>query len=141
MSRSAPPIIPRAALAALLWLALAAWAATILWLSSLSPQSLPSAAFVAWDKLNHFIAFAAGGWLAASALRLSWPQRQAPVLVLLAVVLVSAFGACDEALQLLTPGRSGADTFDWIADLLGAIFGASLTLITHARIQRLISRP
>lgn len=141
MHRPSSFIPPRTAVAAFLWIALAAWSATILWLSSLSPESLPSSAFVMWDKLNHFIAFAAGGWIAASALRMTWPQRPAPVILLLAVMLVSAFGAMDEALQLFTPGRSGGDAFDWIADLLGAIFGVSLTLITHARIQRLVSRP
>lgn len=141
MHRPSSLIIPRVALAALLWLALVAWGASILWLSSLTPEALPAAAFVMWDKFNHFIAFAAGGWIAASALRVSWPQRPVPILLLLAVVLVSAFGAMDEALQLFTPGRSGADTFDWIADLLGAIFGVSLTLFTHARIQRFVSRP
>ena len=132
--------IPRNALVALLWLALVVWGSTILWLSSLSPESLPSSAFAMWDKSNHFIAFSAGGWIAASALRMSWPQRPAAVFLLLAVVLVSAFGALDEALQVFTPGRSGGDMFDWIADLFGAIFGASLTLLTHARLQSLVTR-
>ena len=57
----------RATLAGLFWFALACWAATMLWLSSLTAQELPDAAFLAWDKINHFLAYAVGGWLAAGA--------------------------------------------------------------------------
>ena len=116
----------RTALTLVLWLALLAWAATILWFSSLTPDDLPRAAFVTWDKLNHLAAFAVGGWLAASALRSTWPDGAVRGLLVSAVVLVAAFGAFDEAVQTFTPGRSGGDIFDWIADLLGAILGASL---------------
>ena len=34
------------------WIALLCWAGGILWLSSLTPQELPAAAFIAWDKVN-----------------------------------------------------------------------------------------
>jgi len=124
----------------MLWLALLAWAATILFISSLTPESLPRAAFVTWDKLNHLAAFAAGGWLAASALRSTWPERPVRGLLVSAVLLVALFGAFDEALQTFTPGRSGGDIFDWIADLLGAMLGTLLNLLTHARLQRLVTR-
>lgn len=133
--------MPRPLLSAALWLALLVWAGGILWLSSLSPAELPSAAFLAWDKFNHFIAFAVGGWLAASALRTSRPSlRPAPAL-LLAVAVVAAFGAFDESLQLFTPGRTGADLYDWIADFLGAVAGALFSFFTHARLERLVPRP
>lgn len=132
--------VPRALLAATLWGALGIWAIAVLWLSSLSPPELPSAAFLAWDKLNHFLAFAAGGWLAASALRISIPCRGNGGLLLAAALIVATFGAFDEMFQLLSPGRSGADLYDWIADLLGASFGAFFSLITHGILERLVAR-
>lgn len=131
----------RRALSVLLWLGFVGWGAGILWLSSLTPAQLPSAAFLTWDKLNHFIAFAAGGWLAATALRTSRPDAGVRSMLTAAIVLVAAFGALDEALQLFTPGRTGADVYDWIADFLGAVAGALLTLLTHARLDRLVPRP
>jgi VanZ family protein len=142
----APPAVfgsrmPRRFLSAALWLALLVWGAGILWLSSLTPEKLPSAAFLTWDKLNHFIAFAIGGWLAAAALRLSRPKLSPAQALLLAVAAVAAFGAFDEARQTFTPGRTGGDLYDWIADFLGAIAGALLALTTHARLERLVPRP
>ena len=120
----------------LLWAALICWALLILWLSSLTPRELPEAAFMFWDKVNHFLAFTLGGWLAASALRASRPRSGVVGALVGAVVLIGAFGALDEMLQTLTPGRSGADLSDWIADVLGAAAGALLTLTARARTPR-----
>lgn len=89
-----------------------------------------------WDKANHFLAFTLGGWLAAAALRLSRPASPTPVALIAAVVLIAAFGVVDETVQEYTPGRSGGDLYDWIADALGATAGALLTLPTLRRISR-----
>ena len=131
----------RRTLASLLWLALLCWACGILLLSSLTPQELPEAAFLFWDKANHFLAYALGGWLAASALRVSRPAARIAAAAILAVIAVAAFGALDELLQTFTPGRSGGDIFDWTADLLGAVAGAVVSLLTHGRLERLLRRP
>lgn len=128
--------MPRRQLASVLWGALFCWVCAILWLSSLSPDELPDAAFAFWDKLNHFAAFALGGWLAAAALTLSRPQAGPAANVILAVILIAVFGAVDEALQTLTPGRTGGDLDDWAADALGATAGALLTLPTLSRLHR-----
>jgi VanZ family protein len=133
--------MPRRAACVVLWLTLTHWAGGILWLSSLTPQELPESAFIFSDKFNHFVAFAVGGWLAASALRLSRPQLAPMGCILLAVLLVAAFGAFDESLQKFTPGRTGGDLYDWIADFLGAVAGALLSLSTHARLERFVTRP
>ena len=132
--------MPRPALAITFWLAVLGWAGGVLWLSSLSPNELPRTAFLTWDKFNHFIAFAVGGWLTASALRLSRPATPVAGRLVLAIILVAAFGAFDEFVQLFTPGRTGADLYDWIADFLGAIAGALSTLTTHARLERFVAR-
>lgn len=120
----------RQTLARVLWAALGCWAVAILGLSALTPGELPEAAFLFWDKVNHFAAYAVGGWLAAAALRASRPSVGAAVRIVLAVGLIAVFGAADEAFQTLTPGRSGADLDDWIADVLGATAGALLTAVT-----------
>ena len=133
--------MPRRIIAVLLWLALLVWGASVLWLSSLTRQELPEAAFLLSDKFNHFVAFAVGGWLAASALRISRRQGRATRQILLAILLIAAFGAFDEMLQTYAPGRQGGDLYDWIADFLGAIAGALLTLVTHARLERFVTRP
>lgn len=118
----------------MLWGTWFCWAGAILWLSSLSPNELPDAAFAFWDKLNHFVAFALGGWLAAAALRVSRPHASPAAGVILAVILVAVFGVVDEALQTLTPGRAGGELDDWVADALGATVGALLTLPTLSRL-------
>ena len=61
--------------------------------------------------------------------------------ILMAICLLAAFGASDELLQKFTPGRSGGDLYDWIADFLGAITGALLNLTTHARLERFLASP
>lgn len=113
------------------WLALFCWAATILWLSWLPPQELPDAAFLAWDKINHILAYALGGWLAASALRLSRPSASAVSRIIGAVILIAVFGVLDEAFQTSTPGRTGGSLSDWVADVFGAVVGALASVPTH----------
>lgn len=120
--------------------ALLAWACAIVLLSSLSPDELPDVAFVLWDKINHVIAFAIGGWLAASSLGLARPGDPPVGRIVLAVIAVAAFGAVDEGIQTFTPGRSGADLTDWIADVIGAAAGAVLSVATAARLERLVGR-
>ena len=119
----------------LIWAALVCWACVILWLSSLRPDELPEAAFLFWDKVNHFVAYAVGGWLAASALRVSRPRTGRTTVLILAVLLIATFGVLDEALQTLIPGRTGGAADDWMADVLGAAVGALLSLRRTPRRQ------
>jgi len=119
----------------ILWISLGMWSITILWLSSLSPQDLPEAAFLFWDKLNHFIAYAIGGWLASAAVRVSRPRTGVAGAIVIGTAMIAAFGILDEAFQTLTPGRSGGDVDDWIADVLGASTGALLTVPTLRRLK------
>lgn len=120
-------------LAAVLWLSLLCWAGVILWLSSLTPRELPEAAFLLWDKINHFLAYVLGGWLAARALRVSRPRTAKAANIITAVAVIAVFGAVDEWVQEFTPGRSGGDVYDWIADVLGATVGAVLSAATERR--------
>jgi VanZ family protein len=132
--------MPRRTFAGILWFALLCWACGVLWLSSLTPMELPDVAFLVSDKINHLAVFAVGGWLAASALRVSRPMAAVAGRIVLAVVIIATFGALDESLQLFIPGRMGGDIYDWIADVLGGVAGALLSLATHQRLERLLSQ-
>ena len=103
----------------------------MLWLSSLTAQELPDAAFLAWDKINHFLAYAIGGWLAAGALRLSRPSMPVATRIIGAIVIIAIFGVIDEGLQTFTPGRTGGSLGDWGADVLGAAAGALASTLTR----------
>jgi VanZ family protein len=50
----------------------------------------------------------------------------AMILVATPILLFALIGALDEYHQTFTPGRSGNDPFDWLADLLGAAAGTFL---------------
>lgn len=118
------------------WLAVAAWTATIFWCSSQSGAELERLDVLdLWDKAAHFLAFALGGVPMVLALRWSfdWPRQK---VLIVSIIALAAYGALDELHQLFTPGRSGGDLADWIADALGAAAGSLATLTIHARTQR-----
>jgi VanZ family protein len=83
-----------------------------------------------FDKGCHAGAFLVGGFCLSRAVRRSG-VRSEWVVFALALVLASLFGASDEWHQLSTPGRSGADFFDWLADTAGAILGALASRFFH----------
>jgi VanZ family protein len=105
------------------WLGVVGWAGVIFYLSTMTGKEVEQALpFAIWDKALHFLAFAAGGFLIAAALRVSfgWGWR---VIVPITLALVSLYGASDEWHQQFTPGRSALDVGDWSADTLGGIGG------------------
>lgn len=114
------------------WFGFACWAAGIFWLSSLNGAQLdpviPAIRFS--DKICHAIAFGIGAVLLAAALRetKSWSWKK---LLSTAIAAISFYGMTDEIHQLWTPGRSGADVFDWLADTAGATLGAFIVPLIH----------
>ncbi|HEX8312000.1 MAG TPA: VanZ family protein, partial [Chthoniobacteraceae bacterium] len=117
------------------WFAVITWVVTICVLSSMSGQDINKMAPAFWDKGAHFIAFAAGAVALTTALRLTteWSWRR---VILVAIIALSAFGAADEYHQRFTPGRTGADVQDWMADALGAAAGAIATYLIYGRFSR-----
>jgi VanZ family protein len=97
-------------------------AATIVAESSRRMPEIPGS-FPGFDKVVHFAVY---GLLATLTLRAPkiWRHRWRAVL---AVALVSFFGATDEWHQLFTPGRS-CDILDWLADTAGAALAVALYL-------------
>jgi VanZ family protein len=115
------------------WFAVLLWAATIYWFSSRTgPEIQQMNVFELWDKAAHFIAFFGGAVPTVCALRWTFGWSPKKVLIVSAITL-SCYGAADEFHQLYTPGRSGADFSDWLADTLGAIAGTYATVSAYAR--------
>lgn len=111
--------------ARLAWSAFIAWAILICFLPSLTPDDLrivPSR-LLAMDKLVHAIAYSVGGTCLAFALGKTIRVRSL-WLFLAIVVGIGLFGATDELHQPFTPGRSGADFYDWLADMVGGSVAA-----------------
>jgi VanZ family protein len=109
------------------------FAATIVVESSQSGVGVPGGIWQA-DKIVHFLVFGLLATVTLRALRIESPRSRAVV----AVLLVSLFGASDELHQYFTPGRS-CDVFDWVADTLGASLAVSLYLFWPAW-RRLLER-
>lgn len=73
------------------------------------------------DKLKHFAGYAVLGilvWRSLGSGISKWRR------LLLAVIISGAYGATDEFHQRFVQGRS-CDVFDWIADVTGALLGAT----------------
>lgn len=84
------------------------------------------------DKVAHFGYFLAGGFLFAG-----WMLNRRPAapnwrkIILLSVCVMACIGAIDEWHQCYTPHRSGADPWDWLADVLGGAAGAFMLKTLH----------
>lgn len=111
------------------------WAGLLWILSSQSSIKTPDP-FPHFDKVQHFLYFAGGGFLAAGTLFRLKPDPQRNRLRLFGAVLITALvGAIDEWHQLSTPGRIGGDLGDWLADLTGGTAGALLLSRIHPRLR------
>jgi VanZ family protein len=117
------------------WLGVTAWAALVIWLSSTPGGYFPRTELPAADKIVHMGLYLVGAFLTAGSLALTfrWSRKRT---VAVSVLLISAFGLLDEIHQLSTPGRSGGDVGDWIADTAGAIGGVLLLCACQGWIKR-----
>ena len=112
------------------WWPPAAWAATILTITSIPNPDLGRVGAIlppGADKLVHAALYAVLGWLAWRAARPASGRRRNAARVLLAIVALAAF---DEWHQQFIPGRS-MDVLDWAADGIGASSGllAAMTFL------------
>ncbi|MDR0760827.1 MAG: VanZ family protein [Treponema sp.] len=95
----------------------------IWFLSSQSTLPRPKG-ILGFDKLQHLVAYLAlaaamGGWISSAF----WQSRRF-LAFFVVVVLASVYGVMDEIHQYFTPGRD-CNVWDWVADTLGAVFGAA----------------
>ena len=88
------------------------------------------------DKIQHFGYFFGGsGLLTAALFRLKPDQPAWGKIILTVVILLACVGWLDEWHQTFTPGRSGNDVYDWLADVLGALGGALTFKAVHLRLK------
>lgn len=116
------------------WIALLLWCAVMLTASSFSIAAPAAPAFEIphLDKVFHFCYFTIGGFILANAILLRRPPFTSIWMkFVLPIVLMSLLGALDEFRQSFTPGRSGNDLGDWIADTLGGLCGVMIANVVH----------
>ena len=124
------------------WLtSLILWAATLYTLSSFSktlPDGGPEIPHI--DKVLHFGYFMGGGIIFATWILLQ-KGTSARLLIRFAIPLaiLACVGVLDEYHQTFTPGRSGNDPFDWLADVLGSATGLFLANRFHPLFLKLSS--
>ena len=110
------------------WLALATWGGLLFFLSSQSLPQGPAPQVDHLDKVAHFLYFSGGGFvLTGLLLRHGW-SRGTRRLVWVSVLAMAVLGGLDEWHQTFTPGRSGNDPGDWLADVAGGLAGTLLAL-------------
>lgn len=116
-----------------LWLlASLTWLAALWYFSSQPGGSGPQWNVPHADKILHFICFSGGGFFIAGCIKclggdeMSWPRA-----IRLTILISAGLGWLDEWHQCRVPGRSGADPWDWLADVLGGTTGATAVLLLH----------
>jgi len=109
-------------------------AGTLWFLSSQSTLPQPPGV-LAWDKLQHLLAYGALGF----AIGLWIPQafwKRRPRLALLVTTLIgSVYGAIDEIHQYFVPGRH-SNVWDWVANTLGSFLGALAIMLIMSKFWR-----
>ena len=78
------------------------------------------------DKLQHMIAFATLGAIAAAA----WRDRSVAVLF----AMLAAFGGSIEVLQMIPALHRDAELLDWIADMTAALVSISIVRLVLLRL-------
>ncbi len=93
------------------------------------------------DKVLHFGYFMGGAFIFATWILLRNSREEClRRRILFPLLLFAVIGALDEWHQTFTPGRSGNDPFDWLADVLGALTGIIIAHSAHPLLLKL-SRP
>jgi VanZ family protein len=97
--------------------------AGVIWFLS-SQSSLPHPQNIfGLDKVLHFTAYGALGIAVGLWIPPAFWKRRLAISLLLVTIITSAYGVTDELHQSFVPGRD-CDIWDWVADTLGAFFGA-----------------
>lgn len=118
------------------------WAAYLFTLSS-NPGSVTGGApgIPHIDKILHFGYFLGGAGLFTTWLLL-WkgPHSRRAIRFMVPIAILCLFAALDEIQQSLSPGRSGNDFLDWLADAIGSVTGVLIANRFH-HILRIFSSP
>lgn len=107
------------------------WASILWYLSSRDFKGFP-VTFNHIDKVKHFGYFFGGSGLLSAWLYLRNPESPNwRRLIITSILILAVVGAVDEYHQSFTPGRSGNDFWDWLADVVGATAGAFTFKAVH----------
>jgi VanZ family protein len=116
--------IPQRLRSAAPWYWLAAVWFTLLFILSSREHVGPVFGFPHQDKVLHATYYTAGSLCLFFA---TWYRQRGASLFLASlagILFCASVGAFDEWHQTFTPGRSGNDPWDWLADLTGGLLGA-----------------
>ena len=127
-----------------LWLyGVITWGIALFILSSLSkvlPDGGPEIPQL--DKIMHFGYFMGGAFIFTTWLLLRKGSDAGPLLrIFLPIILFAVIGVLDEYHQTFTPGRSGNDPYDWLADIFGSLTGILIANWFHPAHRKLSSLP
>ena len=112
------------------------WFAVLWVLSSFSLGNKLAVPVANIDKLEHFGYFFGGsGLLCAYLFRRNPDRPNWRVILGSTIVAIALIGCLDEYHQSFTPGRSGNDPYDFLADVLGATAGAFTFKRLHHRLK------
>ncbi len=112
------------------------WFAVLWLLSSFALAGKGAPAIANFDKLAHFGYFFGGSGLLSAYLFRRNPDRPNWKAIIGGVIIAIALTGClDECHQSFTPGRSGNDPYDLLADVLGATVGAFMFKRIHRRLK------
>ena len=112
------------------------WFAVLWVLSSFSLGNQMTVPMANFDKLEHFGYFFGGSGLLCAYLFRRNPDRPNWRVILGGTIVAIALTGClDEYHQTFTPGRSGNDPYDFLADVLGATAGAFTFKRLHHRLK------
>lgn len=116
------------------WLGVLAWGGVLFLLSANSaPQTGPDFPFK--DKVAHCLYFSGGAF--CFVLGLFGGSNVAARRAIIAGLLFAALcGGLDEWHQTFTPGRTGNDVYDWLADLSGGLLGGWFAWLFLRRFRR-----
>jgi hypothetical protein len=120
-------LIKKIALIIWFWAPAVLWMALIYYSSSIHGEDIPKIDIPNIDKLIHFIEYFILGALLVRAFANSSGKANFNFILLLSILIASAYGVLDEFHQRFVAGRS-PEIFDVLSDIIGSFSGALLSL-------------
>jgi VanZ family protein len=122
------------------WVLAAVWFGVLYWLSSGPLESMPGGKFPNIDKVYHAGYYFLGGIVFTLALASTFTLSHRAIVVLV-ILVITGVGLFDEWHQSFSPGRSGGDSGDLAADIIGgALAVLILIFFNHGRLIRSTQR-
>jgi len=95
--------------------------------SSIHGEDIPKIDFPYIDKIAHFVEYFILGALLVRAFANTSAKTNFKIILLLSILIASAYGILDEFHQRFVSGRS-PEIFDIFSDIIGSLFGTLLSI-------------